>query len=142
VSALEQAPLDDDGDIFADVGEYEGVDLDGTDDEDAEKPLEAERNHTPVASSEGPKRAGGWFGEQPPLETPVNEGERTDHTEDPPPAPPPEVPPVPDGEDEEHVRLRPLASSTVPSIREMLAADDALAADEKRRARKEKRKKA
>ena len=39
------------------------------------------------------------------------------------------------------MRLQPLASSTVPSIREILAADQAAEKEEARKARKEKKKK-
>ena len=44
-------------------------------------------------------------------------------------------------EEEQPMRLQPLASSTVPSIREILAADQTAEKEEARKARKEKKKK-
>ena len=44
-------------------------------------------------------------------------------------------------EEERPMRLQPLASSAMPSIKDLLAMDDAMEKEDKRRARKEKKKK-
>jgi IK cytokine len=131
--------IDDDDDIFADAGEYRGIDLGESDDEDGKRPSTAHRDESGATSSDAPARRG-WFGDDPTAteEATVDVNRSPTPSTDSAQGPTSRVP----EDEEEEARLRPLASSTVPSIRAMLAADDALAAEEKRKARKEKRKKA
>ncbi|KAI0272514.1 RED-like protein N-terminal region-domain-containing protein, partial [Gloeopeniophorella convolvens] len=139
----EAEPIVDDFDIFADAGEYKGMEFD-SDDEDGGGSDVGRAPGTPRAgpasaaaeSAPGPSRRG-WFDD--PAE----------------PEPEPKAPPLPpapaapsklapeaevDAEEEQEVRLAPLASSAIPSIREFLAMDEAAEKEKKRRARKEKRK--
>ncbi|KIO33753.1 hypothetical protein M407DRAFT_17364 [Tulasnella calospora MUT 4182] len=122
---------DDDGDIdiFADVGEYEGVDL-GDDSEDDKPPSTRKEEKDESSVSDPPKRVN-WFGEAEP-EPPVIFKPR-------PPTPP--VPEKEEGEEEEPVRLAPLASSSIHDIKSFLEVDKALEKEEKRKALKEKKKK-
>ncbi|KDQ19192.1 hypothetical protein BOTBODRAFT_28680 [Botryobasidium botryosum FD-172 SS1] len=131
--AQEEAP-DEDFDIFADVGEYEGIDLGGSDDEDGAARRPDLDRAAEVASNDPPKKMN-WF-------------------DDPPsPSPPPAVlPPVlqpkasaaDDGvhadEDAGPMRLAPLEDSEIPSIRELLEMDAEAGKEQKRKARKEKNK--
>lgn len=136
----EPEPLDDEFDIFAGAGEYTGVDL--GDDEESEGEISetgsrrARTSATPDAEA-APSRH--WF------ETEEEKAQR-------PPASPPRSkspPPEPiseereEGEEEEEApaRLAPLASSSIPSIRDFLAMDAEAEKVEKRRAKKEKKKK-
>ncbi|KZV68233.1 hypothetical protein PENSPDRAFT_754263 [Peniophora sp. CONT] len=135
----EPEPVDEDFDIFADAGEYEGV-VESDSDSDADAP----RPPSPRPVSGPPRR--GWFDDPEPSPPPTA------------PLPPPQVDkgkgkaPAPNDEEgeegemqeeeeEQPIRLQPLASSTVPSIREILAADKAAEKEEARKARKEKKKK-
>lgn len=115
----------EDFDIFADAGDYNGVDL-GSDDSDDEEPDKSHHRQEPQAES-APRS--GWF----------------DDTAE----PEPEKPPTPDPAkqlpveaeaEEEAGRLAPLKTSAIPSIRDFLAMDEAVEKEEKRRARKEKKK--
>ncbi|KAG9018274.1 hypothetical protein FRB90_011674 [Tulasnella sp. 427] len=123
---------DDDVDIFADVGEYEGVDL--GDDSGDEKPSSAAKAMEDTAAS-GPIKRMNWFGDAEP-EPPVAISRPR----------PPTTPPAAEkeeGEEEEDkpIRLAPLTSSSIGDIKSFLAADKALEKEEKRKARKEKKKK-
>ena len=144
-------PLDDDNDIFADAGEYMGLELsDGDDDNDKEErpktPPKLSGRHSPPAGSLSDKPIRNWFGE--PLEP------------DNPPASikPSSVPlapivslpassSMPQSRREEHgddliegAKLRGLTSSAIPSIKDLLAIDEAAEREEKRKAKKEKKK--
>jgi IK cytokine len=135
-----QSGLDaDDLDIFADAGEYKGVEFESDDDDDEG----SERGHErPSHAGPGPSEASaparrGWFDDtrkpEPeasapaPALTPANE-------------PPPVAEAVAEAEEEQLTRLAPLDSSAIPSIRDFLAMDEAVEKEEKRKARKEKRK--
>ncbi|KAI5123537.1 hypothetical protein M0805_006697 [Coniferiporia weirii] len=155
----------EDFDIFAEAGEYEGVNFD--DDDDGDTDPDVRQGEPPIPEASEPKAA--------PPETerprsPEPRPRRKWFDDDEPPSPPPEralpsrtdakgkgkskegahsgspdeanVDAVADADAEEErpTRLAPLASSAVPSIRDILAADSALEAERKRRARKEKRK--
>ena len=137
----EPEPIDEDFDIFADAGEYKGIDYDEDGEDAVHRPRDVEEE-TVV-----PVKPGRWFDEGPEPEAPprppspatkekgkskANEPDK-DSTD--------EVEPGEEPEPEKPMRLAPLASSAVPSIRDMLAMDQALEAEEKRRARKEKKKK-
>jgi IK cytokine len=133
---------EDDFDIFAEAGEYKGMEYGSDDDSDegSEKGHEGPpRPGSSVAQAEGvsapPRR--GWFSD--------DKGKEPE-PEASPPSPPPtdQPPPVPEAgveaEEEQLARLAPLNSSAMPSIREFLAMDEAVEKEEKRKARKEKRK--
>ncbi|KAJ7601024.1 hypothetical protein C8J56DRAFT_911885 [Mycena floridula] len=119
----------EDFDIFEGAGEYEGVNLDDDEGEGSDtgtRPLEP--TEQPVASSSKPGR---WF--------------LDDEPEPPPPLPAPssnsKPPPTKEDEDEEEelpMRLVPLASSALPSIKELLALDKAAGSSNKKRKRKDK----
>lgn len=134
---------EDEFDIFAGAGEYKGMDLGSDDDSDEGSATGHERPPRPgptVASAEGvsaPPRKG-WFDDDAKAEAPGPEAS--------PPSPPPASQPAPvpeagmEAEEEELVRLAPLNTSAMPSIRDFLAMDEAAEKEEKRKARKEKRK--
>ncbi|KAF4592937.1 hypothetical protein EYR38_008643 [Pleurotus pulmonarius] len=126
----------DDFDIFEGVGEYEGIDL-GDDDEDGEHHASPKPGEEPPISV----RPGGWFAGE--------DGQSSALPQDsqPPPLPIVDVPlkrqdeAEEDGEVEEApLRLQPLESSALPSIKDFLAMDEAAGKDAKRRKRKEKKK--
>ncbi|KIK61811.1 hypothetical protein GYMLUDRAFT_243474 [Collybiopsis luxurians FD-317 M1] len=127
----------EDFDIFAGVGEYEGIDAENdSDEEDENNPGPLEREEI-VPNSFG----GGWFASdipaQGPAEAPVDSPpDREPSTAQAPPLP------IEEGEasDEELTRLVPLSSSAVPSIKELLEMDDAAGAVEKKQKRKNKKK--
>lgn len=139
VNAPVEPDGDDDVDIFAGVGDYEGIGSDDESDNETGVGPSSTRRDTDVDNSFH-KRI---FDEEdqddetPPLRSPPNDAKA-------------EVPGQsgnPDAgggdillEPESPVRLAPLASSAVPSIRDILAADSALEIAEKRKARKEKKK--
>lgn len=154
-TGLETDPLQDDLDIFAGVGDYDGIDL-GDDDEEDDA-MESE-THTKLRGASPPpltSGSGGWFvseeGEveeaHPP--NPIRDSKPQTHS----PSPEREGQGVrnvdmKDGktrefdeeEDQQQIRLQPLTSSAVPSIRDILAMDEAAEAADKRRKRKEKKK--
>ena len=132
---------EDDFDIFADAGEYEGVEVGSDDDDDKESETGHERRHpgpsvaSTVDASALPSR--GWFDN--------DAAESEPEPEEPPPKAPAEQPtPIPEpgveAEEEQLARLAPLTSSAIPSIRDFLAMDEAVEKEEIRKARKEKRK--
>jgi IK cytokine len=130
---------EDDVDIFADVGEYKGVDLESDDDNSERSDTGHEEPPQPgpsVAPAEdvSPLMRRGWFGDVAELEPEKTPSE----------APAEQRPPVPETrietEEEQSAQLAPLASSAMPSIRDFLAMDEAVEKDKKRKARKEKRK--
>lgn len=147
-------PIDDDVDIFADAGEYTGIDLGDDDDEsDGEvkkRPHDEDTDQSRDEDAEQPPPTGQWFA--------TDDGDRaarasSSKSEAPPePAyakaspphsfgPPPEA--LEDGEEEEDerpMRLQPLASSALPSIRDLLEMDSAAGKKDKWRAKKEKKK--
>jgi len=129
VKEPEPEPLASDFDIFADAEEYAGLEIDDDDEMGSENGAASDHKSDPGPSS--PVTRPKWFDE--PKE----------------PTPPPPIPelPVPkkepireDIEEEQPMRLVPLASSAVPSIKDILAIDQAAEKEEKRKARKEKRK--
>ena len=144
-------PLVDDDDIFADAGEYEGLELSEDDDDDDkdERPKTLSKlpgRHSPPAGSVNDRPSRNWFGE--PLEP-----DKTPASIKPSSVP---LAPVvslsasssmPQSRREEHgadliegAKLRGLTSSAVPSIKDLLAIDEAAEREEKRKAKKEKKK--
>ncbi|KAG1746527.1 RED-like protein N-terminal region-domain-containing protein [Suillus paluster] len=135
------SPVNDDVDIFAEAGDYQGFAGDDDSDEDGlDSAHKTESEHAIDLirpSSEHARSGRGWFGD-----------EQNDEGLTQPPAPtesaasqlPPSNPTHHvDEEEEESLRLRPLESSALPSIRDFLAMDAAAEKEEKRKARKEKR---
>ncbi len=138
---IQEETVEDDLDIFADAGEYKGLEI-GSDDDDCddngpetghERPPYPGPSVAPAADA--PRR--GWFNDDPAEPEPEPE------------VPPPKAPaeqrtPVPEAgveaEEEQSARLAPLTSSAMPSIRDFLAMDEAVEKEEIRKARKEKRK--
>jgi len=141
---IQPEPEEDDFDIFADAGEYKGVDVgsdDDDDDEGPEKGRERPPHPGPLATSaedvSAPPRRG-WFdgATEPEPEAPPPPQTSADQPE--PAAPVPEA--EGEAEEEQPAQLAPLTSSAMPSIRDFLAMDEAVEKEEKRKARKEKRK--
>ncbi|KAF8448941.1 hypothetical protein L210DRAFT_3523524 [Boletus edulis BED1] len=130
----EPAPLDEDFDIFAGAGDYEGFPVDEESDEEnrdmegiiAPSPSRETVFPAPVVATKG------WFDEPEPEVRQAS-------------SPPEKSPPVPETiavvEEPQEIRLKPLESSALPSIRDFLAMDEAVERAEKRKARKEKKKK-
>lgn len=128
VVAAELEPPED-IDIFADAGDYEGLNID-EDDDDGDKPRENQEQAVSEALS-APAR---WFDDDPPEPTLPTKAQT-------PLKPLLEAAALEEGEAEEDdtpMRLVPLEGSS--SVKEMLALDQAAGADEKRRKRKEKSK--
>ncbi|TFY73505.1 hypothetical protein EWM64_g10507 [Hericium alpestre] len=149
----EPEPMEEDEevDIFAGAGDYAGFDL-GDEDEDEEEGLVKDqpptakpaREPSPIPSA--PRR--NWFGDeaepspQPPVDIP---GPSKSKSKSPSRSlsKTASVPhPDEDAEEEEGevMRLQPLASSALPSIRDLLAMDEAAGKGHKRKEKKEKKK--
>jgi len=148
----EPQSLGEDFDIFAGAGEYEGIAFGNDDDEgegEAEMELPAERGDTSPGSAPT-ARSKGWF---------VTEDDEIEATGPTIQLPPPQdsyshIHPASPGrrsqDDRDHgqtgeltderehqpIRLQPLSSSALPSIRDFLAMDQAAEAEEKRRKRR------
>ncbi|KAL5513155.1 hypothetical protein ACEPAH_3553 [Sanghuangporus vaninii] len=176
-STPEPEPLNEDFDIFAGAGEYEGIDL-GDDDEDDSVNGDSSRErksdspsetHSPEVSrqEQTERRDDEQQNEPRPNRKWIEDGEELDKSPSTPPdrrlpihadakgkhratTPHLDEPPSsdvhsehevePDSKPESISRLAPLASSSIPSIQDILAADAAREAEEKRKARKEKQK--
>lgn len=128
-------PLDEDFDIFAGAGEYQGIPDDDDDDSGRDGLTQsADLSLKPPGEPSRPTQPikGGWF----------DDAER-EHTPLPtlrvsvPKSPPEEKV----AEEEQDGRLKALESSALPSVRDFLAMQEAAEKAEKRRARKEKKKK-
>ena len=140
---IQQETEEDEFDIFADAGEYKGMEFGSDDDNDegSEKGHERPSNSRPLVPSVDDVSASsrrGWFDD---AAEPKPEAS--------PPVPAPQIAadeptPVPEAgveaEEEEQAQLAPLTSSAIPSIRDFLAMDAVIEEKEKRKARKEKRK--
>lgn len=124
-SEPEPAPLDEEFDIFAGAGDYEGF---PSDEESEEEHRDTEATGAAVSPAVGSK---GWF-DEPELEV--------RHASIPPEKSPP-IPETETAEEPQAMRIKPLESSAIPSIHDFLAMDEAAEKAEKRKARKEKRKK-
>ncbi|KAF5362213.1 hypothetical protein D9756_002331 [Leucocoprinus leucothites] len=158
----EPEPLGDDFDIFTGAGDYDGIDL-GDDDEEEDGEVEKLSKQLGDISPRPAVAAGskGWFvteddeDEPPTPPKPIVQSssshestskmrstspgriQRKDENDETGDGDTREF-----GEEEEQqlMRLQPLSSSALPSIREFLAMDEATEAVEKRRKRKEKKK--
>jgi IK cytokine len=136
--------VDPDADIFGDADEYRGLSS-GSDaeEEEGEEPRVRARALVPPRDSI-PRN--GWFSEKlepdagsKPISKPQTH--RTKTPEDHPMVDGPEAEPEEQDRLRPVVRLQALASSSVPSVRDILAMDEAAEREEKRKAKKEKRKK-
>ena len=139
--------IDPDADIFGDAEEYHGLPSGSDSEEEGQEPR---TNAQASSSTRVPPTelvaCKDWFGEKPETETPSNskpqpQARRPATPEDDRMASGPE-----DGQEGEEetrpvVRLQALASSAVPSVRDILAMDEAAEREEKRKAKKEKKKK-
>jgi IK cytokine len=128
--------LDEDFNIFADVGEYEGIGLESDDDDNPKKSSDVD---TPQ-EAEVPNIHRQWIGTNDPESTPsVNPPEslQKDPTE---PSTSHSLPPEGEEEEEQPTRLVPLASSALPSIKEFLAMEKAAGSYGKRKKGKDKKK--
>ncbi|KAJ7255513.1 hypothetical protein B0H12DRAFT_1113858 [Mycena haematopus] len=127
-------PPDHDFDIFADVGEYEGLDLGDEEDEidgaAARKPAQPEAEDD-EESAPPPRK---WFEEEEPKSS-------TSGLPLPPVLDKPPPRPVDDEEEGEvqQMRLVPLASSALPSIKDLLAMDEAANSSKKWKKKKDKK---
>ncbi|KAK1221073.1 C-24(28) sterol reductase [Marasmius sp. AFHP31] len=144
--------IPDDFDIFADAGDYEGVDLgDDDDDEGESRPKEEkEREQNDLAPTNPKLKPGRWFADDDDDE----EMNKEETSTAPLPSATPDVsgtvvsiqhqPQADDEEgqldEEEPTRLVALSSSTLPSIKDFLAIDEAAEKAEKKKKRKEKQK--
>jgi len=125
---IQAVPVEEDLDIFADAGEYKGLEF-GSDDDDGseadyQRPPHPGPSVTLAEDVPAPPRKG-WFND-----------ESKQEPEAPPPPPPAEEPTsVPEAaveaEEEQQARLAPLTSSAMPSIRDFLAMDEAVEKEEK-----------
>jgi IK cytokine len=130
----EAAPLDEDFDIFDGTGDYEGF---PGDEESEEEHYDTGETTAASATQEAvfpvpAVRAKGWFDEPEP---------EVGHASIPPEKSPPVPETIATEEEPQEMRLEPLNSSALPSIRDFLAMDEAAEKAEKRKARKEKKKK-
>ncbi|KAL5492375.1 hypothetical protein ACEPAI_3822 [Sanghuangporus weigelae] len=152
-SVPEPEPLNEDFDIFAGAGEYEGIDLGDDDDEDDSEHAERRDDEQ---QNEQPRPNRKWIEDDEELDKSTSapppdhrsptradakgkQRSATPHLDEPPSSEAhPEHEAETDSKPEPISRLAPLASSSVPSIQDILAADAAREAEEKRKARKEK----
>ncbi|KAK0466989.1 uncharacterized protein EV420DRAFT_1636023 [Desarmillaria tabescens] len=132
--------LPEDFDIFEGAGEYEGLDVGDDDSDNDTSPLK--EDNLPL-DDKLLNKPGGWFNDD--LPPPVTSQSKSPLDAVPAPVPVP-VPSVPDEDEEEEadndrpIRLVPLESSALPSIKDFLLMDQTAGSAEKRRKRKEKTK--
>ncbi|KAI9451688.1 RED-like protein N-terminal region-domain-containing protein [Lactarius psammicola] len=135
-SSPEPVAEGEDFDIFAEAGEYKGMDLESDDsnDEEPEKSRHKSLRQEPQAESAIMPPRRGWFDDaaEPKPEKLPSPG--------PAEQPPPRPVEAEAEEEEQGGRLAPLNSSAMPSIRDFLEMDEAEEKAEKRRVRKEKKK--
>ncbi|KAG7093613.1 hypothetical protein E1B28_007278 [Marasmius oreades] len=141
--------LPDDFDIFADAGDYEGIEL-GDDDEDGEEKDMTEKkveiDDLLVTNAKlGPGRwvvddQGEAIKPEPATSSLIQPTSHGASTSTPPQAPNDNEDGQLEEEEEEVMRLVPLQSSALPSIKDFLAMDEAAEKGEKKKKRKEKKK--
>ncbi|KAJ7654451.1 hypothetical protein DFH06DRAFT_1269950 [Mycena polygramma] len=131
----------DDFDIFAGAGEYEGIDLGDEEDEEEDKETGKPDNPDLEDGEEAEPAPRTWFEEDepdPPPSTSKLPLPLPSATSKPPSHPVDEE--DEEGEVSQPTRLVPLASSALPSIKDLLAMDKAANSSEKRKKRKDKKK--
>ncbi|KAF5387327.1 hypothetical protein D9757_005732 [Collybiopsis confluens] len=128
----------EDFDIFTGFGEYEGVDVGDDSDGESKRNTMSDQEEETATASLGPGR---WFATDEPAQDTVETNKDTRPALKPSTSPAPHLP-AEAGEvsDEEPARLVPLSSSAVPSIKDLLAMDDAVGATVKKQKRKNKKK--
>lgn len=144
----EPEPMDEDDDIFAGAGEYAGIEVGDDEDDDSEPEKKGQDEGHEASDGEIPEAPRGrWVDVDGPTPAPRKSSSpsRINLANSSRMSTSPQLVPaqVEEGEEEEgaiSVRLQPLASSTVPSIRDLLAMDEEVEKAEKRKARKEKKK--
>ena len=137
VSEIEE-PIDEDFNIFADVGEYEGIGDDDDDDDDLPRIARETKEGVEPSSSTAPQR---WIpsNETEPLRAKPSIPPPSDISARSPPSSH-KVVSEDEAEDEQPMRLVPLSSSAVPSIKDFLAMDQAAGSYDKKKKRKNKKK--
>ena len=125
-----EEPIDDDFNIFADAGEYEGIDIGDDDDDDENVPRKTEEKDE-SSSSTAPQR---WI----PDETEPPSTKPSIPVQSPPPSH--KVVSEDEAEDDQPMRLVPLSSSALPSIKDFLAMEQAADSYDKKKKRKGKKK--
>lgn len=137
---LEELQPPEEFDIFAGVGDYEGVNDDDDDESEGEGEGEEKEKTEEVISRS--LRPGQWFvtdeqmGKSPSIEDKSPSGP----TPGPSVSHPPPIEEAQASDEEQLTRLVPLSSSAVPSIKELLAIDEAAEAADKKHKRKNKKK--
>ncbi|KAJ4481819.1 RED-like protein N-terminal region-domain-containing protein [Lentinula lateritia] len=136
---LEELQPPEEFDIFAGVGDYEGVNDDDDESEGEGEGEEKEKTEEVISRS---LRPGQWFvtdeqmGKSPSIEDKSPSGP----TPGPSVSHPPPIEEAQASDEEQLTRLVPLSSSAVPSIKELLAIDEAAEAADKKHKRKNKKK--
>jgi IK cytokine len=133
-----EEPIDDDFNIFADAGEYEGIGDDDDDDDDVPRVARETKERDEPSSSTAPQR---WIpsNETEPLRTKPSIPPPSDISTRSPPSSH-KVVSEDEAENEQSMRLVPLSSSAVPSIKDFLAMDQAAGSYDKKKKRKNKKK--
>ncbi|PPQ67860.1 hypothetical protein CVT25_010299 [Psilocybe cyanescens] len=146
---VQEEVIDNDFDIFAGVGDYEGIDIGDDEDEhehEAAKPKSTTNSNVEEGEkpplSHGPKR---WIATDEP--EPITEpsipipADMSKHASSSRSSPPPgrDIGDDEGMEEDQPMRLAPLASSALPSIKEFLAMDKAASSHDKKKKRKEKK---
>lgn len=141
-----EEPFNDDFDIFADAGEYEGLDFDDDGKDEAATPKPSSHDLEALeepSSSTAPRR---WIPtNDEPLQASQHPSAMSSSTGYPErlrlsPPKEPLTSEDEDMEDEQPTRLVPLSSSAIPSIKELLAMDKAAGSHGKNKKRKDKKK--
>jgi IK cytokine len=138
---LEPEPIDDDFNIFADAGEYEGIDV-GDDDDDDDVPRVTQKAEEKYESSSF-TAAQRWIpdnGTEPSSIKPSIIPPPLSDVSTQPPHSSQRVVCEDEEEDEQPMRLVPLSSSAVPSIKDLLAMDQAAGSYDEKKKRKNKKK--
>ena len=134
-----EEPIDDDFNIFADAGEYEGIDIgDDDDDENVPRVSRETEEREESSGSTAPQR---WIpsDETEPSHTkPSIPSLSKVSTQSPPSSH--KVVSEDEAEDDQPMRLVPLSSSALPSIKDFLAMDQAAGSYDKKKKRKNKKK--
>jgi IK cytokine len=136
----QEEPIDDDFNIFADAGEYEGIDIGDDDDDDDEivpKVTRKREEKEESSSSTAPQR---WIPDEtepsstkpsiPPLSKVTTQSPPSSH----------KVASEDEAEDDQPMRLVPLSSSALPSIKDFLEMEQAAGSYDKKKKRKGKKK--
>lgn len=134
-----EKPIDEDFNIFADAGEYEGIDIGDDDDDDENVPQVTRKTEErdESSSSTAPQR---WIPDDtdPPSNKPSIPPPSKVTTQSPPSSH--KVVSEDEAEDDQPMRLVPLSSSALPSIKDFLAMEQSAGSYDKKKKRKGKKK--